>query len=64
MVGCILLEIERPEIIIFITGVVFLLAGIITTEDAFQGFSNQGMLTVALFFIKKSLLKIWILSFF
>ncbi|MED4207563.1 SLC13 family permease [Neobacillus mesonae] len=51
MIGCLILEMERPEIIVFITVVIFLASGIISTGDAFKGFSNEGVLTIALFFI-------------
>ncbi|GAE94267.1 sulfate permease [Gracilibacillus boraciitolerans JCM 21714] len=45
-------EITRPDMIVF-GGVlvIFLVTGILTPEEAVAGFSNQGMLTVALLFI-------------
>lgn len=51
MLGCLILEKERPEVIVFITLVVFLLTGIISADEALNGFSNEGMLTIALLFI-------------
>src|SRR5690554_1544450 len=44
-------EIARPEFIVCGLLVVYLLAGILTPEEALRGFSNQGMLTIALLFI-------------
>ncbi|MGA5688515.1 SLC13 family permease [Cytobacillus pseudoceanisediminis] len=51
MLGCLILELERPEVIVFITLVVFLLTDIISAAEALNGFSNEGMLTIALLFI-------------
>ncbi|WP_264739386.1 SLC13 family permease [Cytobacillus firmus] len=51
MLGCLILELERPEVIVFITLVLFLLTDIISAADALNGFSNEGMLTIALLFI-------------
>lgn len=50
MVGLVL-ELARPDLIIFATLTIFLLFGILTPEEALHGFSNQGMLTIALLFI-------------
>ncbi|HEX7064067.1 MAG TPA: SLC13 family permease [Bacillales bacterium] len=44
-------EVARPDMILFITLAIFLLTGVISPEEALQGFSNQGMLTIALLFI-------------
>ncbi|WP_100012236.1 SLC13 family permease [Lentibacillus sediminis] len=44
-------EIARPDLVVFASLVILLITGIITPEDALIGFSNQGMLTVALLFI-------------
>ncbi|MEN8230326.1 MAG: SLC13 family permease [Bacteroidota bacterium] len=44
-------EIMRPGLILFSALVLFLLADIITAEDALSGFSNKGMITVALLFL-------------
>ncbi|WP_088049859.1 SLC13 family permease [Virgibacillus dakarensis] len=46
-----LAEITRPEIIVFAVLTIFLVTGILTPEEALQGFSNEGMLTIALLFI-------------
>ncbi|KON88340.1 potassium transporter TrkA [Sporosarcina globispora] len=51
MLGCLILELERPEVIVFITLVLFLLTDIISAAEALNGFSNEGMLTIALLFI-------------
>lgn len=44
-------EIARPEIIVFTVLTIFLITGILTPEEALRGFSNEGMLTIALLFI-------------
>ncbi|WP_017756531.1 SLC13 family permease [Calidifontibacillus oryziterrae] len=44
-------EVARPDMIVFGTVTIFLLFGILTPEEALRGFSNEGMLTVALLFI-------------
>lgn len=44
-------EIARPDMILFGTLILFLLTDILTTEQALKGFSNEGMLTIALLFI-------------
>lgn len=44
-------EIARPDLILFTTLAVFLLTGVVNPQQALQGFSNQGMLTIALLFI-------------
>lgn len=46
-----LFEIMRADFIVFFFLVVFLLTGVISTEQALSGFSNEGMLTVLLLFI-------------
>ena len=51
MLVCLILEIARPAMIIFTVLVVLLLTGILTPREALSGFSNEGMLTVALLFI-------------
>ncbi|WP_371017766.1 SLC13 family permease [Pseudalkalibacillus sp. JSM 102089] len=50
MVGLIF-ELARPDMIVFISLTMFLLTGILTPDEALKGFSNQGMLTIALLFI-------------
>ncbi|MGG3739456.1 SLC13 family permease [Aeribacillus pallidus] len=51
MFGGLMLEVARPDMIVFVVLTVFLLTGILTPEEALKGFSNQGMLTIALLFI-------------
>jgi di/tricarboxylate transporter len=51
MLTALLLELARPDMIVFSVLVVFLLSGLLTPEEALKGFSNQGMLTIALLFI-------------
>ncbi|MCM3740874.1 SLC13 family permease [Oceanobacillus luteolus] len=51
MFCALLFEVLRPDIIMFSVVIVFLLTGLLTTEEALKGFSNEGMLTVALLFI-------------
>ncbi|GAB3064594.1 SLC13 family permease [Virgibacillus ainsalahensis] len=51
MLGGLLLEVARPDIIIFSVLSVFLISGILTPGEALSGFSNEGMLTIALLFI-------------
>lgn len=51
MLTLLLFEVIRADFIIFIFLVIFLLSGVISTEQALSGFSNEGMLTVLLLFI-------------
>lgn len=51
MMAGLILEVARPDLILFVALVVFLLTGVITPDEAVKGFSNQGMLTIALLFI-------------
>lgn len=44
-------EVMRPEVIAFATLVFLILSGILDSEEALFGFSNEGMLTIALLFI-------------
>lgn len=44
-------RIGKADIIVFSALVIFVLTGLLTPEEAFNGFSNQGMLTIALLFI-------------
>ncbi|MBN8210281.1 SLC13 family permease [Bacillus sp. NTK071] len=46
-----LCEIERPEVILASTLMIFMVTGIVTPAEAMSGFSNEGMLTIALLFI-------------
>src|SRR5699024_10774715 len=51
MLFCLLFEIARVGTIIFSVLVILLVTGIITPQEALSGFSNEGMLTIALLFI-------------
>ncbi len=51
MIIALMREILRPGLILFSALVIFMLADIITAEDALSGFSNKGMITVALLFL-------------
>ncbi|QQE79203.1 SLC13 family permease [Alicyclobacillus sp. SO9] len=51
MMVAIVTEIARPDIIVFMTLVIFILSGTLPVDEALQGFSNKGMLTIALLFI-------------
>lgn len=51
MMAGLILELARPDLIVFGTLTILLLTGILTPEEALKGFSNQGMLTIALLFI-------------
>ncbi|MGM7702957.1 SLC13 family permease [Pseudalkalibacillus sp. Hm43] len=51
MFVALLLELARPDMIVFSVLVIFLITGLLTPEEALKGFSNEGMLTVALLFI-------------
>ncbi|MFK3960863.1 SLC13 family permease [Pseudalkalibacillus hwajinpoensis] len=51
MLFCLFFEKGRPEVILASVLVLFLFTGIITPEEATTGFSNEGMLTIALLFI-------------
>lgn len=44
-------EVIRADFLIFLALVIFLLSGVISSEQALKGFSNEGMLTVLLLFI-------------
>src|SRR5699024_8595473 len=51
MLAGMVFEALRPEIIAFAALVVLLVSGILTSEEALSGFSNEGMLTIALLFV-------------
>ncbi|SOC41969.1 SLC13 family permease [Salinicoccus kekensis] len=51
MLISLLFEVARADFLVFLFLVIFLLSGVITTEQALSGFSNEGMLTVLLLFI-------------
>ncbi|MUK87447.1 SLC13 family permease [Ornithinibacillus sp. L9] len=51
MFAMLFFEVARPDMVIFSVLVILLLSGILTVNEALSGFSNEGMLTVALLFI-------------
>jgi len=51
MIIALVREVLRPGLILFSALVIFMMADIITAEDALSGFSNKGMITVALLFL-------------
>lgn len=51
MLLLLLFEVARADFVVFGFLSIFLLSGVITTEEALSGFSNEGMLTVLLLFI-------------
>lgn len=51
MMGGLIFEIARPDLVVFAVLTVFLLTGIITEKDVLEGFSNEGTITIALLFI-------------
>ncbi|NIK11786.1 SLC13 family permease [Alkalibacillus almallahensis] len=46
-----LFEVARPDMVVFTALGILLLTGILTPDEALRGFSNEGMLTIALLFI-------------
>ena len=51
MLVALMKEFLRPGLILFTAVVLFLVSGIITPEEALKGFSNKGMITVALLYL-------------
>lgn len=51
MIGALIMDIARPVIIVFTALTILLVTGILKPEDALAGFSNEGMLTIALLFV-------------
>ena len=51
MLAALMREMLRPGLILFSAVVILLVAGIITPEEAIKGFSNKGMITVALLYL-------------
>ncbi|SFM21264.1 SLC13 family permease [Salibacterium qingdaonense] len=51
MLSGLFLEIARPDLLVFFTLFIFLMFGFVTPDEALAGFSNQGMMTVALLFV-------------
>ena len=48
MVAALIADKMRPGMILFSVVVLFLCAGILTPKEMLEGFSNKGMITVAL----------------
>ncbi|MEB1806059.1 MAG: SLC13 family permease [Bacillaceae bacterium] len=57
MLVCLIREVARPDFIVACALAVLLLSGILSPADALKGFSNEGMLTVALLFIVAGAIK-------
>ncbi|MDT8396885.1 MAG: SLC13 family permease [bacterium] len=51
MLAALVLEILSPDVILFTALAALFLTGVLTPEEAFNGFSNKGMLTVGILFI-------------
>lgn len=51
MIVALIKEIMRPGLILFSALVIFMVTDILTAEEALSGFSNKGMITVALLFL-------------
>ncbi|MFV8826399.1 SLC13 family permease [Alkalihalobacterium sp. APHAB7] len=51
MLVALIREVTRPDIIVFTALFSFIITGILTVDEALKGFSNEGMLTIALLFI-------------
>lgn len=51
MIVALIKEVARPGLVLFAALVVFIAADILTSEEALAGFSNKGMITVALLFL-------------
>lgn len=51
MMVCLIKEVARPDMIVFVALTSLFVTGILTPKEAVAGFSNEGMLTVALLFI-------------
>ena len=51
MLFALMREMLRPGLVLFTAVVLLLCAGIINPEEALKGFSNKGMITVALLYL-------------
>lgn len=51
MIGALVKEIMRPGLVLFTALVIFMAADILSSEEALAGFSNKGMITVAILFL-------------
>ena len=54
MLVALMRECLRPGLILFTAVVLLLVAGIINPEEALKGFSNKGMITVALLYLVRN----------
>lgn len=55
MVIALILDKMRPGMILFSVVVLFLCAGILTPKEMLEGFSNKGMITVALLLVSEGI---------
>lgn len=53
MVIALILDKMRPGMVLFSVVVLFLCAGILTPKEMLEGFSNKGMITVAMLFFSQ-----------
>lgn len=51
IIAAFMLELMRPGLILFSAAVIFLATGIISSEEMIAGFSNNGLLTIAVLFL-------------
>lgn len=51
MLICLIKELARPDLIVFCALAVLFVSGILSPAEAVRGFSNEGMLTIAILFI-------------
>ena len=51
MVAALVLDKMRPGMVLFSVVVIFLCAGILSPKEMIEGFSNKGMITVAMLFL-------------
>ena len=51
MLGALIWDKMRPGMVLLTVCVLFLCAGILTPKEMLEGFSNKGMITVALLFL-------------
>ncbi|MDY6113944.1 MAG: SLC13/DASS family transporter, partial [Alloprevotella sp.] len=50
-IGALIRECMRPGLILLTASIVFMCLGILTPSEMLEGFSNKGMITVALLFL-------------
>ena len=51
MLAALIMDKMRPGMILFSVVVIFLCTGILTPKEMLEGFSNKGMITVAMLFL-------------